>query len=166
MYGTKEEQIKLFETQLDLSEELRVPVIIHSRDADEDLVSIIKKRSFPYSGIMHCFSSSYDIAKAALDKGLYISFAGNVTYKSNNLIQQAAKYVPSDRILYETDSPYLAPVPMRYKPCNPCYSDYTSSFLADLRNKEADEFRSEAISNFKRLRSISEGTLKAARDYS
>ena len=147
MYGTKEKQIALFESQLDLAEELNLPVIIHSRDADSDMAAIISERSFPCSGIMHCFSSGTRLLEKALDKGLYISFAGNVTYKSNEKIQEAAKAVPLDRLLYETDSPYLAPIPMRGKACKPEYSEYTLSFLASIRNEDREMIKDTATRN-------------------
>lgn len=159
MYGTKEEQKALFIAQLDLAEELGLPVIIHSRDADDDLVDILKCRTFNHSGIMHCFSSGPDVMEVALERNLYISFAGNVTYRSNVRIQESAKLVPSDRILYETDSPYLAPVPMRGKPCHPEYTEYTSAFLAELREESTDELKKKAIENFKRLKALSAGSL-------
>ena len=155
MYGTKEKQIALFMEQLELANELSVPVIIHSRDADEDLVRILKSHDFKTSGIMHCFSSDITLAKAALDKGLYISFAGNVTYKSNTSIQEAAKYVPLDRILYETDSPYLSPIPLRGKPNTPENTDITSEFIADLRAMSTEKLREAAIENFYTLSRIS-----------
>ena len=160
MYGTKEKQIALFESQLDLAEELNLPVIIHSRDADTDMAAIISKRSFPCSGIMHCFSSDVKMMEKALSSNLYISFSGNVTYKSNQMIQDAARAVPAERILYETDSPYLAPVPFRGKPSKPEYTEYTSAFLASLRGADADEFRALCIRNFKTLRALSSGSLQ------
>ena len=159
MYGTKEEQISLFISQLELAEELGLPVIIHSRDADEDLIRILKSHEFRYSGIMHCFSSDVSVMEVALERGLYISFSGNVTYKSNIKIQESAMNVPSDRLLYETDSPYLAPVPFRGKPCIPEYTKYTSEFLAKLRKVDVDALRDEAIENFKKLRALSKGSL-------
>lgn len=159
MYGTKKEQILLFESQLDLAESLGLPIIIHSRDADEDLASVLKKRDFSHSGIMHCFSSDRRMMELAVECNLYISFSGNVTYKSNVKIQEAAKTVPEERILYETDSPYLAPVPMRGKPCIPIYTEYTSKFLSDLRETDESSFRRKAIENFRRLKNLSKGSL-------
>ena len=93
---------------------------------------------------LDCFSSDVSVMEVALEKGLYISFAGNVTYKSNVKIQEAAKYVPTDRILYETDSPYLAPLPMRGKPCCPEYTEYTLDFLSALRGEDREKLK-EAV---------------------
>ena len=159
MYGTKEKQIALFMEQLEHANELSVPVIIHSRDADEDLVRILKSHDFKTSGIMHCFSSDRAVMEIAVERGLYISFSGNVTYPSNRSIQDAAIHTPADRLLYETDSPYLAPVPLRGKPCRPEYTQYTSAYIAELRNMDVKELRNTAIRNFKILRSLSKGSL-------
>ena len=134
-YGTKEKQKELFMMQLELASELDLPVIIHTREADAETEDAFSSSAFRCRGIMHCFSSDTTLARKALDKGLYISFAGNVTYKSNTAIQEAAKYVPLDRLLYETDSPYLAPIPMRGKPCCPEYTEYTLDFLSAIRTE-------------------------------
>ena len=96
---------------------------------------------------MHCYSSGPLLMKAALDKGLYISFSGNVTYKGSDIIRESAKAVPRDRILYETDSPYLAPIPMRGKPCRPEYTEYTLSFLAELRGEDMEELKWNVLEN-------------------
>ena len=143
-YGTKEEQEKLFMMQLELASELMLPIIIHTRDADEEIKAAFESEAFRCRGIMHCFSSDISLMRKALDKGLYISFAGNATYKSNVKIQEAAKYVPTDRILYETDSPYLAPLPMRGKPCCPEYTEYTLDFLSALRGEDREKLK-EAV---------------------
>lgn len=155
MYGTKEAQIGLFLAQIELSRSLGLPLIIHSRDADDDMEKIIRSCDFPYGGIMHCFSSGWSLAKKALDKGLMVSFSGNVTYKANTEIRDAAEKTPSDRILYETDSPYLAPVPFRGRPSNPCMTENTSAFLASVRNTDVAAFRTQVLDNFNLLLSLS-----------
>ena len=153
-YGTEEEQQELFERQLDLASELGLPVIIHNRDADRQTIEILEKRTFPKGGIIHCFSADEDFMERAIKLGFMISFAGNVTYKSNRKIQECAKKCPIDRILYETDSPYLSLVPMRGKPNRPEYTDYTSEFIAGLREMDTDEFRARCIGNFRRFLKI------------
>ena len=85
--------------------------------------------------------------RTALDKGLFISFSGNVSYKGSDIIRESAKAVPRDRILYETDSPYLAPIPMRGKPCRPEYTEYTLSFLAELRGEDREELKGNVLEN-------------------
>ncbi len=155
MYGTKEAQIGLFKAQIALSGSLGLPIIIHARDADDDMETIIAGMDFPYGGIMHCFSSGWSLARTALDKGLMISFSGNVTYKANAEIRESAKKVPPDRILYETDSPYLAPVPYRGRPATPAMTEQTSAFLASLRNMDVEDFRRQVLGNFNLLLSLS-----------
>ena len=118
---------------------------------DKEILDALCSSEFRCRGVMHCFSSDTRLMKAALDKGLFISFAGNVTYKSNEMIREAAKAVPIDRILYETDSPYLAPIPMRGKPSNPTFTEYTLEFLADLRNEDKDNLKMHVRDNLFRM---------------
>lgn len=146
-YGTPETQRELFMMQVALASELDLPIIIHTRDADREISDALDSEAFRCRGIMHCFSSDEHLAAKALDKGLYISFAGNVTYKANEGIRRAAKAVPRDRILVETDAPYLAPVPMRGKPSDPSMTDITLSFLADLRGEDMEEMKMQVKEN-------------------
>ena len=150
-YGSPGEQLKLFMMQVELASELDLPIIIHTRDADKEILDALCSSEFRCRGVMHCYSSDTYLMKAALDKGLFISFAGNVTYKSNEMIREAAKAVPIDRILYETDSPYLAPIPMRGKPSNPAFTEYTLEFLADLRNEDKDNLKMHVRDNLFRM---------------
>ncbi len=145
-YGSEKEMEELFLAQVSIARSLSVPLIIHSRDADEVLLRHIKE--IDEKTIMHCFSSSPGIMNALLDRGAYISFSGNVTYKHSEDIQQSATLCPIDRLLYETDSPYLTPVPMRGKPNRMEYTEYTLSFLASLRNEDASYIKEHAIKNF------------------
>lgn len=146
-YGTPEKQKELFMMQVELASALNLPIIIHTRDADTEIEDALSSTSFNCRGIMHCFSSDERIMRKALDKGLYISFAGNITYKGNEAIRRCAAAVPIDRLLYETDSPYLAPIPMRGKPSRPEYTEYTLSFIAELRNDDADSIRESVKEN-------------------
>lgn len=156
-YGDKREMIKLFLKQIELAEKLSLPIIIHSRDADDDMKEIISSSSFPHSGVMHSYSSDPGLMEKALEKGLYISFSGNITYKGNDKIRESVRACPKDRILYETDSPYLAPVPVRGRPSCPTFTEYTSAFIASLRNEDVEQFRKNAINNFMTLLSHSGG---------
>ena len=158
-YGTRDGQKALFQRQIDLSNEFGLPILIHSREADDDMLDMLAKNHFDYSGIMHCYSSGVDELDSILDKGFYISFSGNVTYKSNRAIQEAARRVPRDRLLYETDSPYLAPVPKRGRTNRPEYTEYTSQFLADLRGEDVEELREYCMENYRTLLSRSKGIL-------
>ena len=146
-YGDRKSAMELFMMQAALAEELDVPIIIHTRDADDEIRDAISSPSFRCRGIMHCYSSGPLLMRTALNKGLFISFSGNVTYKGSDIIRESARAVPRDRILYETDSPYLAPIPMRGKPCRPEYTEYTLSFLAELRGEDREELKGNVLEN-------------------
>jgi TatD DNase family protein len=132
-YGKKSQQISLFIEQIEIANELELPIVVHTRDADKDLVETLKHNRPVKNGIIHCYSSGVQTVKKLLDLGFYISFAGNVTYKKAHQIQDAARYVPEDRYLIETDSPYLSPEGRRGKQNEPANIVYTASFLAGLR---------------------------------
>lgn len=118
-YGTHEKQEFIFRTQMRWAEERGLCVLIHNREADEDTERMIREEGPSKGGVIHCFSGEGKLMKTALDHGYYISFAGNLTYRRNQNLRDMLKAVPSDRLLLETDSPYLTPVPHRGKPNNP-----------------------------------------------
>ncbi len=130
-YSPKEEQHRLFEAQLEIAKELDLPVVVHSRDADEDTVAILRNSGVE-KGVIHCFTGTEKLLKGALELGFYISLSGIVTYKNAKDLQELAKKIPLDRLLIETDSPYLAPVPKRGKKNMPPYVFYTLKFLSEL----------------------------------
>lgn len=136
-YGTKQLQEDLFLKQINLANKHNLPIIIHNREADEQIINIIKNNSFSQSGIIHCFSSNIEFAKIALDKGFYISFAANITYKKNDELREVLKYVPLERLLLETDAPFLPPQPFRGKLNTP--------LLIPLAYKEAAEIKKIGI---------------------
>ena len=125
-------------------------MIVHTRDAAADTLAILKEAQ-TNSGVIHCFTEDTAFAKAALDLGLYISFSGIVTFKNAPQIQEAAKYIPADRMLVETDSPFLAPVPKRGKPNEPSYVRYTAEFVAKLRGEPVETLAAYTSDNFYRL---------------
>ncbi|MEZ5813508.1 MAG: TatD family hydrolase [Alphaproteobacteria bacterium] len=127
-----------------------LPLIVHARDADEDIANILREEGTGTNlkGVMHCFSSGPGLAKAALDIGFYLSFSGIVTFKNAIELQGIAKNTPSDRILVETDAPFLAPVPHRGKVNHPSYVRHTGEFLANLRETEIPEFAKQTTENF------------------
>ena len=143
-------QHQRFADHIQAANESGLPVIVHTRDAAEDTLWILKE-CHTNSGVIHCFSEDVAFAKAALDLGLYISFSGIVTFKNAPLIQEAAKYVPADRILVETDAPFLAPVPKRGKQNEPSYVRYTAEFLANLRGESLETLAQNTSDNFYRL---------------
>ncbi|MCL4164573.1 UNVERIFIED_CONTAM: hypothetical protein GTU68_005911, partial [Idotea baltica] len=123
-----------FINHINAANELNKPLIIHTRNAADDTMRILKEqRADMCRGVMHCFAEDWEVAKKALDLGFYISFSGIVTFKSAKNVQEVAQKCPLDRILVETDSPYLAPVPLRGKTNEPAYVRHTAQFVADLR---------------------------------
>jgi len=137
-----------FRTHIEVAAETGLPLIIHSREAEADTHKLLSARAGDITGVMHCFTASVDLAKKVLDLGLYVSFSGIVTFNNAENVREAAKLVPDDRILVETDSPYLAPVPHRGKPCQPAYTADTLKFLAQLRGTPEDEMAAITTKNF------------------
>ena len=131
------------------------PIIVHSRDAPDDTISILREGNADRpGGVMHCFTGDYTMAKAAMELGFYISFSGIVTFKNATNLADVAKKIPMDRMLIETDSPYLAPVPKRGKENQPAYVRYTAEFLAELKGIELEEFARTTTGNFLELFNI------------
>ena len=129
--------------------EANKPLIIHTRAASDDTMSILKQNNADRcGGVMHCFAEDWQTAKKALDLGFYISFSGIVTFNSAQTLKDIAKKVPMDRMLVETDAPYLAPVPMRGKPNQPAFVAYTAQYIADLREMPLDELAQQTTDNF------------------
>jgi TatD DNase family protein len=148
-YGTKSRQISLFTEQIEIANELMLPIVVHTRDADRDLVETLKHHRPLKNGIIHCYSSGVQSVRKLLDLGFYISFAGNVTYKKSVQIRDAARYVPDDRCLIETDAPYLSPEGCRGRPNEPANIVYTASFLADIRGVDFKLFARQTADNAK-----------------
>lgn len=121
-----------FRTHIRAAKQLNKPVIVHMREADNDTLRVLKEEGTD-NGIMHCFSSGWDTAHAALDLGMSISFSGNVTFKKNDELREVAKKVPDDRLLIETDAPYLAPMPYRGKRNEPAYVKHVAECIAEVR---------------------------------
>jgi TatD DNase family protein len=135
-YAPHDLQRSLFEAQLALAADLRKPVVIHTRAADDDTAAALSR--FDGTVVLHCFSSP-GLLSLALERGWYVSFAGNATYPGAQELRDAAARVPAERILAETDCPYLAPVPLRGKPNEPAYVVHTLAALAAARGEDADE---------------------------
>lgn len=147
MHQPRDMQINSFEFQIDTANKLGLPLIVHSRNAMEETLGILKNK-LPEIGIMHCFSGDRKIAIKYLDLGFYISFAGNLTYKKALDLHDAAAYVPIDRLLLETDAPFLTPVPFRGKENKPDNVVYTYKFLADLRKDNILTLSDQIYKNF------------------
>jgi TatD DNase family protein len=143
-YAPRDDQWRMFEAQLGLATELGKPVVIHTRAADEDTLTALA--GFDGTVVLHCFSSPH-LLPAALERGWYVSFAGNVTYKNAPELRVAATQVPAERILAETDCPYLAPQPVRGRPNEPAYVVHTVDVLAQARGEDASELAAQIDRN-------------------
>lgn len=143
-------QQALFRTHIAVSRQTGLPLIVHTRDAEEDTVRILDdemgKGAFP--ALIHCFTASAEFARKVLDLGLTISLSGIVTFKNASDLQEIARNIPEDRLLVETDSPFLAPVPHRGKKCEPAYTADTARFVAGLRGVEFEQLATETTRNF------------------
>jgi TatD DNase family protein len=149
----REVQRDVFARQLRLAREADLPVIIHSREADDETVEILRAElsGAKRRGIMHCFGGSTEMAESVLELGFMISFAGNVTFKKAENLREAARRVPLDRLLVETDCPYLAPVPFRGRRNEPSYVLETARCLGELRGLDAEEVGRLTTANFARF---------------
>lgn len=146
----REDQQQSFRKHIRACIESDLPMIVHTRDAEEDTARIMKEegQGGTLSAVMHCFSSSQWLAEQALDMGFYISFSGIVTFKKADELRDTAKIVPLDKVLVETDAPFLAPVPYRGKTNEPAYVANTGEFLAELYGVSAEEFAKITTENF------------------
>jgi TatD DNase family protein len=149
----REVQREVFARQLRQARELKLPVIIHSREADEETVETLRAEwsGAARGGIMHCFGGSWEMAASVLELGFMISFAGNVTFKKAEPLRDVARRVPLERMLIETDCPYLTPVPFRGRRNEPARVVETARFLAELRGLEVTEFGRITTGNFQRF---------------
>ncbi|RUM49136.1 MAG: TatD family deoxyribonuclease [Hydrogenothermus sp.] len=151
----KDKQIYFFERQIEIAKELNLPLIVHSREANRDTEAILKNYApFEASGIIHCFGGDLQMMEKCVDMGFYISFAGNITYPKAESLREVLKKVPLDRLLLETDSPFLAPQKKRGKPNKPSYIFYTRDFVANLLGISPEELEKITDENAKRLLKI------------
>ena len=149
-----EQQQEVFLAQLSIARELNKPVIIHCRDAAPDLYNLLKELTWSENqprGVMHCWGGTPTETEWFLDLGFYISFSGVVTFKNAQQVQASAKIVPADRLLIETDCPFLAPIPHRGKRNEPAYVQYVAEFIAQLRQVELETLASQTTANAMRL---------------
>jgi TatD DNase family protein len=150
-YGPLEIQEKLFRNQIELSLEFNIPLIVHSRDAFDDTYRILSGYQFKKNVILHCFCYGPDEADKFLEKGYILSFAGNLTYKAAKALHDTAQIAPLDKILLETDAPYLAPIPLRGQKNDPVNIHYTYEFMAKLRKMDLKELEMQIEKNFKEV---------------
>jgi TatD DNase family protein len=152
-HSPRDTQREVFTRQLRLAREQNLPVVIHSRAADEDTIAILRKELTDYrrAGVLHCFGGSLTMAQAAIELGFFISFAGNLTFKKAEDLRDVARHLPLERLLIETDCPYLTPVPFRGKRNEPARVVETARCLASLHGKELEEIGRITSENFGRL---------------
>ncbi len=148
--STADWQRERFRRHIQASNQSGKPMIVHTREARADTIQIMQKEQ-AQQGVMHCFSEDWKTAKAALDLGFYISFSGIITFNSAADLREVAKKVPSNRLLVETDSPYLTPAPYRGKPNSPAYTYYVIQKLAEVRGTSIDDIAHTTTTNFKQL---------------
>ncbi|MFT4054250.1 MAG: TatD family hydrolase [Novosphingobium sp.] len=146
----REVQQALFRTHIAVARETGLPIIIHTRDAEDDTARILQeeigKGAFP--GLIHCFTASAEFGRKVLDLGLTISISGIVTFKNAKDLQDVVKIIPDDRLLVETDSPFLAPIPHRGRKCEPAFTADTAAFVANLRNTSVEHLGEATTRNF------------------
>lgn len=157
-HSPRAEQRESFRAHIAAARESGLPLIVHSRDADEETLEILgeEQGKGAFTGVIHCFSSGLELAKGALDLGMMISLAGILTFKKAQSLRDTAAEVPMDRLLVETDSPYLAPVPHRGKQNEPAYVRNTAAMLAEVKGVELEEIARTTSDNFFRLFSRAE----------
>lgn len=146
-FGNKDSQIELFIHQLELADQLDLPVIIHNREAGQDVLNILKDKLPRRGGVLHCYSENWDYAQEALKLNLYLSFAGNVTYRNARNLHETAKNMPLERMLIETESPFMVPAKYRGKRNRPSYLDATAEFIAELREEPLEEVTETLYTN-------------------
>ena len=146
-------QRERFQAHIEAARATGLPLVVHTRDAEDDTAEILAREvgKGGVTGVLHCFTGSAELARKALDLGFYVSISGIVTFKNAQDLQQTARTIPLDRLLVETDSPFLAPVPNRGKTCEPAFVADTAAFLSDLRDEPLDELAEATSANFFKL---------------
>ena len=146
-------QRERFEAHIEAARQSGLPLVVHTRDAEDDTAAILGRavQEGGVTGVLHCFTGTADLARKALDFGFYISISGIVTFKNAKELQDTARWLPSDRMLVETDSPFLAPVPHRGQTCEPAFVADTAAFLAELREERPEALAEATTANFFRL---------------
>jgi len=150
-FSPREVQQSVFIAQLTLAARAQKPIVIHTREAWEETLALIREHGLPYGGIMHCFTSGPKEAEQALELGFHLSFGGMVTFPKADSVRESAALTPGDRLLVETDAPYLAPVPYRGKRNEPAFMVETVRRLAELRGSSSDQIAALTTRNFDRL---------------
>lgn len=149
-HSSREVQQQAFRAHIMAARETGLPIIVHTRDADDDTIAILREemKIGRFKGLIHCFSSGEKLAKAVIDLGFYISISGIITFKKADELRAVVKRIPVERLLVETDAPYLAPIPHRGKTNEPAFTKYTAEYLADLKGISYEELAEKTTRNF------------------
>jgi TatD DNase family protein len=149
----REAQAQGFRTHIAAARETGLPLVIHARDADDDMIRILEEESSKgaFPAVLHCYSSGAELARRGVALGFYVSFSGILTFKNSHNVREIAAAVPEDRLLVETDAPYLAPAPHRGKVCEPAYTALTAQVLSDVRGWTLEKTAQQTTENFARL---------------
>jgi len=147
----KEIQKKIFLEQIDLAKQFDLPIIIHDRDAHGDMLEIFQKEVTGVQAVFHCYAGSVEMAKELAKRGYYFGFGGTSTYKNANKVREVMKFIPRELMLFETDSPYLTPVPYRGKRNNPCYTELSARNAAEVLGVDFEELAAQTTANCRRL---------------
>lgn len=152
-HSPRQQQQAAFRSHIQAARQAGLPVIVHTRDADEDTAAILAEEAAagPFTGLIHCFSSSRQLAEKAIELGLYVSLSGIITFNKAEDLRETVRGLPLDRLLVETDAPYLAPVPKRGKRNEPAFVAHTAAKLAELKGLEANALADATTENFYRL---------------
>lgn len=152
-HSPREQQIKNFRVHIEAARQTCLPVIVHTRDADDDTIKMLREEmaAKPFTGVIHCFTGTKRLADAALELGLYISVSGIATFKKSDNLRTVLKDVPLERLLVETDAPFLAPMPHRGKRNEPAFVKHTAAALATLKGVSAQELEDATTASFFRL---------------
>jgi TatD DNase family protein len=152
-HSDRDRQRASFRAHIAAARETGLPIIVHTREAEQDSYAILSEEmgKGAFTGVIHCFTASQDFADKALELGLFVSISGIVTFKNAKALQDSARTIPSDRLLIETDAPFLAPVPHRGRACEPAFVADTARFLADLRGEPVEKLAGRTGANFRTL---------------
>jgi TatD DNase family protein len=154
-YAPNDVQLEHYARQVDLAKKMQLPVVIHDREAHDDILSILNEKApFSRGGVMHCFSGDWHLAQKVLDMGFIISIPGVVTFNKATSMQKVAQKIPLDKLIIETDAPFLAPEPLRGKKNFPEYVLYTARRIADLRGLSLEELASATTQNARKIFTI------------
>lgn len=152
-HSDRDRQRASFRAHIAAARDAGLPLVVHTRDAEEDTAAILTEEmgKGAFAGVLHCFTGTLDLARHAMDLGFYVSMSGIVTFRNATELQETAKAIPADRLLIETDAPFLAPVPNRGKTCEPAFVADTARFLSELRGEPIEQLAATTSDNFRRL---------------